>query len=109
MLSRPISTSASELVSHYLAAVGQPVRVRLLDALDRRAEAPVGVLADDLGISVHDTSRHLAVLRAAGLVERRKSGRFTLYRLVDRTPLEIYEQVAVRLRERWEASAERHV
>lgn len=58
---------------------------RRLDILHRLAEAPmeVGRLATELGLSQPNVSQHLAVMRAAGLVESTRDGREITYRLTD--------------------------
>jgi len=56
-----------------------------LEILHRLAEAPmeVGRLAAELGLSQPNVSQHLAVMRAAGLVEAERDGRGSRYRLTD--------------------------
>ena len=44
-------------------------------------EAAVGDLARAAGLSYSAVSQHLAILHEAGLVERRKAGRYQFYRL----------------------------
>jgi ArsR family transcriptional regulator len=58
---------------------------RRLDILHRLADGPreVGRLADELGLSQPNVSQHLAVLRAAGVVEAERDGREVRYRLAD--------------------------
>ena len=60
--------------------ISDPSRRRLLDLL-RNGPAPVGELVAATGMSQPNTSRHLGVLRRAGLVTSRKSGRQRLYEL----------------------------
>ena len=57
-----------------------PSRRRILDLL-RTGERPVGELVDALGMSQPAVSRHLRVLREAGLVEARVDAQRRLYRL----------------------------
>jgi rhodanese-related sulfurtransferase len=61
-------------------AVAAPRRLELVDLL---AQAPrtVDTLAQLSGMSIANTSQHLQVLRAAGLVEASKDGLFVTYRL----------------------------
>jgi len=56
-----------------------------LEILHRVAEEPieVGRLAEELGLSQPNVSQHLAVMRAAGLVESERVGREIRYRLTD--------------------------
>ena len=63
-----------------LAVLGEPRRRRLLDVL-RGGEASVGDLVDELGVSQPLVSKHLRVLREAGLVSARVDGQRRLYRL----------------------------
>ena len=59
-----------------------PKRLMLLDAL-RTADRSVGQLAEAIGVALPNVSQHLAVLRAAGLVEGRRIGTTVLYRLAE--------------------------
>lgn len=59
-----------------------PKRLLLLDAL-RGGERTVGDLAAVLGAALPNTSQHLAVLRAAGLVHGRREGAAVRYRLAE--------------------------
>lgn len=61
-------------------AVAEPARRRILDLL-RERERPVGELVDHLGLSQPGVSKHLRVLRDAGLVDVRADGRRRLYAL----------------------------
>ena len=58
---------------------------RRLEIIHRLAEGPceVGRLAEELGISQPNVSQHLAVMRAAGIVEAERDGREVRYRLTD--------------------------
>jgi ArsR family transcriptional regulator len=58
---------------------------RRLEILHRLAEGPteVGRLAEDIGASQPNVSQHLAVLKAAGIVESERDGREVRYRLAD--------------------------
>ncbi len=61
-------------------SLGDPTRRGLFEQLCLEGEQTVGALTDRAGISQPAVSKHLAVLRAAGLVEGRQEGRRTLYR-----------------------------
>jgi DNA-binding transcriptional ArsR family regulator len=60
--------------------VAEPARRALLDLL-LAGPRPVGELSREAGLSQPNTSRHLRVLREAGLVERTVAGRRRLYGL----------------------------
>lgn len=61
------------------AAVGDPLRRRLLDALLSRGEATATTLAGELPVTRQAVAKHLAVLDRVGLVERRRQGREVRY------------------------------
>jgi DNA-binding transcriptional ArsR family regulator len=60
--------------------LADPSRRRILDIL-REGPRPVGDLVERLGLSQPGTSRHLRVLRDAGLVEARKDAQRRVYEL----------------------------
>lgn len=63
-----------------LEAIAEPSRRRILDAV-RKGERSVGDLVDHIGMQHAGVSRHLKVLRDAGLVEVRRDAQRRLYRL----------------------------
>jgi DNA-binding transcriptional ArsR family regulator len=71
-----------------LEVLAEPHRRQILDAL-RQGEQPVGVLVDVLGASQPAVSKHLRVLREAGLVDVRPEGQRRLYRLRPEPLLEL--------------------
>src|SRR5579872_3286792 len=66
-----------------LRLLSDPNRLRLLLLLERE-ELSVAELQEILGMGQSRISTHLAQLRQAGLVEDRKQGKNSLYRLKDR-------------------------
>jgi ArsR family transcriptional regulator len=64
-----------------------PKRLMLLEAL-RSSDRSVGELADELGVTLPNVSQHLAILRAAGLAESRRTGRTVRYSLAEPSILE---------------------
>jgi DNA-binding transcriptional ArsR family regulator len=60
--------------------VAEPARRQILDLL-LAGPRPVGELASETGLSQPNTSRHLRVLREAGLVEAQAVGQRRLYAL----------------------------
>ena len=57
------------------AALGDPMRIRLLDYLLEHGEATASTLAGALPITRQGVSKHLAVLERQGFVTARRSGR----------------------------------
>ena len=68
-----------------VAAIADPIRRRVLE-LVRDREVPAGELAEHFDVSRPAVSRHLRVLREAGLVHERRDGKHRLYR-ADPAPL----------------------
>jgi DNA-binding transcriptional ArsR family regulator len=69
-------------------AVADPTRRAVLDLL-RRGSLPAGEIAGRFPVSRPAISKHLRVLRAAGLVREEKTGRLRMYRLNPRPLREI--------------------
>jgi len=66
---------------HPLDAVSEPRRREILARLASLGEAPVGVIAETIAVSRPAVSQHLKVLKDAGIVSERRSGRERLYRI----------------------------
>lgn len=64
-----------------LAAVADPLRLRSLALMDREGEVCVCELVTALGASQPKVSRHLAVLRGAGVVADRRDAQWVYYRV----------------------------
>lgn len=60
-------------------ALADPTRRALFERLCREGEVTVGVLTAGAGVSQPVVSRHLGVLKQAGLVRDRQQGRQTHY------------------------------
>ena len=61
------------------AAIADPTRRRLLDALLAHGEATATVLAGDVPVTRQAVAKHLAILDRAGLVASRRLGREVRY------------------------------
>ena len=59
--------------------LGDPTRRAIFERLCRDGEQTVGVLTAEAGISQPAVSKHLGVLKQAGLVRDRREGRQTHY------------------------------
>jgi ArsR family transcriptional regulator len=64
-------------------AFADPTRLRILGLLDAEKEICVCDLGEVLGEEQPKVSRHLATLRAAGLVEVRREGKWKFYSLAE--------------------------
>lgn len=63
-----------------LQVLGEPRRLQILDLL-RDGERPVGELVENLGLSQPAVSKHLRILKDAGLVDARPDAQRRLYRI----------------------------
>jgi DNA-binding transcriptional ArsR family regulator len=94
---------AAELAA--LQVLAEPRRLQILDLL-RERERPVGELVDRLGVSQPAVSKHLRVLRDAGLVEARADAQRRLYRIRPEPLAELDEWLAS-YRELWTTHLDR--
>lgn len=77
--------------------LSDPTRLRLSVLLAVRGETCVCMLAQALGEPEFKISRHLGIMRSAGMVEARREGTWMYYNLVEpRTKLEECLQVCFR-------------
>lgn len=67
--------SANEIFT----TLADPTRRAIFERLTRRGEQTVRLLTDHAGVSQPAVSKHLAVLKQAGLVRDRRQGRETHY------------------------------
>lgn len=82
MSERELKNRLYEQFARVGGALSSPARLELLDVL-AQGERSVDVIAERASLSVANTSRHLQILREAGLVEARKQGLRVFYRLAD--------------------------
>src|ERR687895_2383489 len=85
--------------------VAQPTRRRILDLLRERAR-PVGELVKLLGLSQPGVSKHLRLLREAGLVHVRRDGQRRWYEL-EPEPLAELDEWLEPYRRLWEDRLDR--
>jgi DNA-binding transcriptional ArsR family regulator len=64
-----------------LKALGEENRIRIIRMLLKK-QCGVNEIAEELGVTQYNISKHLRVLRDAGLVELEKLGQHHLYMLV---------------------------
>jgi DNA-binding transcriptional ArsR family regulator len=88
-----------------LQVLAEPRRLQILDVL-RDGERPVGELVDRLGVSQPAVSKHLRVLKDAGLVESRADAQRRLYRIRPEPLAELDEWLAP-YRELWTTHLDR--
>ncbi|MER7153569.1 ArsR/SmtB family transcription factor [Streptomyces lydicus] len=69
-------------MAEVFAALADPTRRRILDALAAHGEATATVLAHELPVSRQAIVKHLGVLDRAGLVAGHREGREARYRVI---------------------------
>jgi DNA-binding transcriptional ArsR family regulator len=92
----PLPQPVIELVAQRFRALGEPLRIRLLEQM-MDGEASVQELVAATGAGQQNVSKHLGVLLHAGIVGRRKQGTFVYYRIVDAVVFSLCEQVCASL------------
>lgn len=80
-------------VVHRLAVLAQPLRIRVVECLAVEGEMSVQALADDLGATQQNISRHLALLHDCGLIVRRQAGRQVFYGLAGDHAIALVDEV----------------
>ena len=83
------------------AALGDPMRLRVVDLLLERGEATASGLAEALPITRQGVAKHLAVLERAELVAARRAGREVRFALREERLDQARRQMA-RIAARWD-------
>ncbi len=99
-----LSDTALELIASRFRALSEPMRLRLLSCL-MPGERTVGQLVEASGSGQANVSKHLAVLREAGMIGTRKEGLSTLCFIADPIVNELCDMMCCRLREEMEGKA----
>ncbi len=78
-----------ETTARMLRCLGHPVRLRILDLLERRGEATVSQIQEGLALEQAVCSQHLGLMRDKGILARRKEGVHVIYSLGDPRALKV--------------------
>jgi len=97
-----MSPEALEMVAARFRAMGEPLRLRILQELEQ-GERNVSMLVERVGSTQPNVSKHLKVLLDAGLLRRRQQGNIAVYSIADAMVFELCEIVCSKLRDRLEA------
>ena len=97
-----MSPEALEMVAARFRAMGEPLRLRILQQLET-GEQSVSALALSVGSTQPNVSKHLRILQDAGLLERRQQGTSAFYSIADPMVFELCDLVCSKLRDRLEA------
>lgn len=94
-----------ELVAQRFRVLADPVRLKILRCL-QSGERTVGSLVEELCSSQPNVSKHLAVLRQAGLVSRRQEGNQAIFSIAAPFVFELCETVCNGIVEELDAKRE---
>jgi len=84
----PATEFTFKIKADFLAVLGHPARLRLLEALKLRGKT-VGRLALESQLSQPAASKHLALLRQAGVLVSEQTGKSVTYRVADRAVFQV--------------------
>jgi DNA-binding transcriptional ArsR family regulator len=101
-LRQRMTWEALELVSARFRAMGEPLRLRMLQELES-GELNVSAIAERVESTQPNVSKHLKILQDAGLVRRRQQGTTVYYSIADEMVFELCEMICARLHDRLEA------
>ena len=93
----PLPDALVELIARRFRVIGEPMRIRLLDAL-RDGPLTINELAASLGAGQQNVSKHIGVLAEAGLVGREKDGNRVRCFVADESVFALCEMVCGGLR-----------
>lgn len=102
MATQPLTSEMMELVAERFKALGEPARLRLLNAL-RGGERTVSELMEGTGLSQANVSKHLQLLHSLGFVTRRKEGLYVHYTLAGEDVFALCDLMCGRLQAEAEA------
>lgn len=95
-----MSPAALEMVAARFRVLAEPVRLRILQALEANGEMTIGDLTEALGLSQPNVSKHVKILIEAGLVARRQEGNAVFCTICDESVFELCDAVCSSLLER---------
>ena len=94
-----------ELHAGVCKALANPWRLKLIELL-RQGERPLKELVRDTGIPLANVSQHLNIMRSSGVVEVRRDGSRSFYRLTNPKILKAFDLMRDVLRDRLAATGE---
>jgi DNA-binding transcriptional ArsR family regulator len=97
MVPHPLPEPLVALIAQRFRVMGEPMRIRILDAL-RDGPRTVNELTDALGGTQQNVSKHLGVLAQAGVVARVRDGNHVRCSIADASIFELCEIVCGGLR-----------
>jgi DNA-binding transcriptional ArsR family regulator len=80
---KPISDDVLQTAARVIKCLGHPLRLRLLEIMERGGEQNVSELQSYSGATQAAVSEQLGILRGHGVVESRRDGTYMLYRIIE--------------------------
>jgi DNA-binding transcriptional ArsR family regulator len=80
---------AVESTAHVLRCLGHPLRLRILDVLEKEGEATVTEIYEALEVEQAVASQHLTTMWDKGILQRRKDGVHVFYSIGDERALKV--------------------
>ena len=105
---KKMTPEALPYVAAYFQVLAEPTRLHILNLL-RDSEYSVGELAEAIGSSAANTSRHLAQMAQHGFVDRQTRGNSVYYVIADPSVYALCELVCGTLAERFRKMEEERV
>jgi ArsR family transcriptional regulator len=99
---RPASEQLLQRIAERLKAMADPMRLKILHTINDGERCVSDILAE-VGGSQANVSKHLSVLRRAGLVECRRDGVNVYYAIADQTVFSICRSVCDSMEKRLDA------
>ncbi len=87
-----LTPEAMNLVAARFKVLGDPMRLRILNAL-QNGEQSVTQVTEAVAASQPNVSKHLKTLQDAGLIARRQEGNTVYYRVADETVFQLCDVV----------------
>ena len=95
----PLSADALAMVATRFRILGEPIRIRLLEAM-QGGEKNVTELVAAVGSTQPNVSKHLRILQEAGMVARRQEGNQVYCFIADPSVLDLCDTVCASIRTR---------
>ena len=84
-----LAEGAVESTAHVLRCLGHPLRLRILDLLEKEGEATVTQIYEALAVEQAVASQHLTTMWDKGILTRRKDGVHVYYGIGDERALKV--------------------
>jgi ArsR family transcriptional regulator len=105
--SKQLPDAALELIAQRFRALSEPVRLKLLSSL-MQGEKNVTQLVEAAGTGQANVSKHLSILKHAGMIATRREGLATLCSISDPAIFQLCEIMCARLKDE-HAQRSRHL